>query len=649
MDLKSNPFYILNVSCSDNRRTIMSAADEMSFMLDADVCIDAQNKLTTPAKRLSAELDWFMDVDKPTLDKIRTCIANGLPIATANLIFLSKLNASLHNFLIAEETDIYELSYSILDIDKQFSSLREDHLTTLVNKCRADAKMAEISEHDVSLELTKKRESIRQCINSVLSTISDSQYIELVTMLAENCIDNASFDDGVVISDIIDLYELRMQSDIDNRTEAIYAQIQRIKNLDNDNAISEAIPGLIKRVENWDKIAQPLQLKSRASGLPHDNSEMMGREIRELVLFLHNEKGLSSEALTILKAMQAVFAEILDLSDLYTNDVRTLTEIINREKDLEGIITEFRALSNSVERLSIYGVYGDIEKFVASVTNLNSKIKACNVDNETKSKIRDSLFYMARGLAVALHNKQRPKAMTTLILRALQTEFSDIPSLRLAITKDLTAVGLPIQPPPASSTYNSSAPAKDYGYKWIIWLLIVIFGLIFACADFSTDSSTTSSTNNSSTTSYTSSSSSTNKSTKPSSTPKPANTEIKFSQSAKNGTKAYIDIKSIEPYVGIYSSYGSSASTSDYMDLSSIACQCLTSDGSYAYIYISVSDYVRYIDASVSARDIHYGNFDIKYYTPTKRIHGLVYSAETLCDGLSQDTGEKILRFNSID
>ena len=59
MDLLHNPFHILNASPRDNRRRIMELADERSLLLDSSESLEARSTLTTPRKRLAAEVAWL--------------------------------------------------------------------------------------------------------------------------------------------------------------------------------------------------------------------------------------------------------------------------------------------------------------------------------------------------------------------------------------------------------------------------------------------------------------------------------------------------------------------------------------------------------------------------------------------------------------
>lgn len=264
MALRNNPFYILRVSCSAGRREIALASDEMSLLLDSEICSKAQNELINVNKRLSAEINWFIDVDANTIDQIRSNIDNSEPISTDGLISLSRLNATLYNFSLTEFEENFELGYSVLEIDEQYTNLDVSEIVELINNNRDMAKLALVKAQDVITELGKKREEIRQIITEKLSSLNQDDYIQLATMIAEKCVADIEYEDGVVLSDVIDQYEVRIQSALEDSTDEIEKHIERIKSLANDSAVSENIDSLIRRVEKWDVLAQPLQLKSQA-------------------------------------------------------------------------------------------------------------------------------------------------------------------------------------------------------------------------------------------------------------------------------------------------------------------------------------------------------------------------------------------------
>lgn len=299
--IKSNPFYVFGLTCKANRREIMSAAEEMSFSLDQDLITEAQSVLINPKRRLSAELDWFIDADDTQIKTILHKIEAGIAISADSLTGLSRLNATLFNFSISKDNDLYKIGSAILDIDEQYSFLDANAIASQINSCRAASKMPEVQPLTVSQALNKKRESIRQIIAEKLSILEKESFVELMTLLAEKLRDGYEKDEGVVIADIINQYELRIQSELERHSEEIDSQMVKIKSLTNANSLHSEIELLIKKVRSWDRMAQPLQLKSQVSGMPHKMSEGMGRKIRAFAFYLHNEKICPKKPLELMR------------------------------------------------------------------------------------------------------------------------------------------------------------------------------------------------------------------------------------------------------------------------------------------------------------------------------------------------------------
>ncbi len=513
MALKNNPFYVLKVSCNAGRREIVSAADEMNFMLDSETSSKAQNELINLNKRLSAEINWFIDVDKDTLDSIRQSIESDEPIETDGLSGLSKLNAILFNFSLSADIDSYELGYSLLELDEQYSALDVDEITEKINHNRNEAKLGLVQVQDVAAELGKKREEIRQLITDKLSSLDQDTYVELITMLAEKCIADDEYDDGVVLSDVIDQYEVRMQSALEESTEKIENHIERIKSLANDSAVSDNINALIHRVERWDVLAQPLQLKSQASGMPHEISEHLGSELRNLALYLHNEKGLTKEALTLVNAMKSVFAELGVLSDLFENDSDALNDLLKGQKETEEILAELNALQKESEKIKSFATSSNVDNYVARVKNLDARIKSIDLDYETKTKVRESLCYMARATAIELHNTKHQTAYALTIAKALVYEFGDIPSLRSKLNEDSTTLNqqlllsnlnrtAPARPTYTSTNTRNTTSSSNSGCLIPILVIIGIVILITVISSLGGSSSKSPSTSNSPSSSY---------------------------------------------------------------------------------------------------------------------------------------------------
>ena len=332
---EGNPYLVLGVSCLDDRRKIISAAEDMSFLSDADECTEAQNTLITPNKRLSAELDWFIETDISLLNEIKTCLNNNNPIFIDNLNDLSKLNAMIYNCCISDEADSFSLGLEILDIDKQFGELNPITLTEIINNCRKIAKMAEATESDVSIELSKKRVRIRSIISEKLQSLSESDYVELVTLFAEKYIADDEYNDSGIISDIIDQYEIWAKSIMESKEEKIRECIDSIKKIDNDSKMKQAVSNLIALIKEWDMYAQPLQVTLTSRGVEDRNSRDIAIDIRDLAIYLHNEKGETALSLEITEALKVYFAELSEVLEVVSKDSETLQRLQKEKEEFE--------------------------------------------------------------------------------------------------------------------------------------------------------------------------------------------------------------------------------------------------------------------------------------------------------------------------
>lgn len=492
--LDKNPFFVLNVTCSDSRRVIASALDQLSLIYDHENYDEAQNILINPKRRLSAEIDWFVDVDSNELEGIRTCIREKKPINSENFTSLSKLNASLFNFTLIEGIDPSHIRYDILELDEQYSELDIEEITSLINDARSTANMVSTKEQDVSLEIGRKRDSISQVITSKLTEIDGDKYVELITMLANDYSELDDYDEGVIISDILNQYEIRMQSEIEERTAGITSFIEQLKGLPPNNSLKNSIQALIRQVREWDVLVQPLQLKSMATGMPHPISEEMGADLRKLALFLHNELGKSEDALTLVEAMQDTFAELGQTLAIFKSDTNVLKDLVRGEKDAEEVLAGINSLSELSERLKSNPQKSKTEEFIAELTKLNARITSAELNGELRSIARRNLYYLARDVAIVLHNEKQMTRGALMIARALVDEFSDIPELRLKLTEDVASLSqqLRIQEENQALRAQQQQAQKSNNSGCLIVFGIVI--LIIIASIFGNSSPSTSST-----------------------------------------------------------------------------------------------------------------------------------------------------------
>lgn len=338
--LEKNPFYILEVSPGEKRASIIAKAEEKAFFSEGNECEEAQSSLINPARRVSAELEWFFGLAVNQQADIINNIRNHKEISTDGLLGISLLNALVHNFSICEFEDYFEIGYAILEIDELYDALNTLELCETINKYRTQSGIAPVTESDVIDGLGKRRTAIRQIITAALETLTNADYIELVSMIAEKCIADENYEDGAIIGDVIDQYEVRMKSAIDDKMEAALALIGKVNANTNKPVIDLTVKNLISTLKEFDKYAQPLQIKSSKAGADHEQSLHLARESREFAIELHNEYDCTDASFKLIRALREIFPELTEFAEIIANDEKQITKIRkDREqfkKDLEA-------------------------------------------------------------------------------------------------------------------------------------------------------------------------------------------------------------------------------------------------------------------------------------------------------------------------
>lgn len=382
-------------------------------------------------------------------------------------------------------------------------------LMETLNECHSQAGILAVSEDEVERELSKKREQIRKFISAKTQSLSEDDYIEFITMLAEKCIADEDYEDGVVIADVVDQYELKMQSAIEAATDEITNHLERIKRIANKEGIEANISGLVRRLKKWDKLVQPLQLKSMASGVAHQVSDRVGYDLRDLCLWLHNEQEMTEVALSLVNTLKEIFAEIGNLSDVFTSDSNALNKILRENKDSKEIIEGIKAVERIIAKwkgpdestnpymLATNAITDNVvNDLIAKVKTLNARIKAINADEETITQLRTALCITAREGAIYAHNEKHKTALALSIAKMLLVEFGDLEELRGKLSEDVSALNRQLIALNASrSTYtpsyqptrsNSSGSSKK---GWIIAAIIFAIIIIIAIASGNDNSS----------------------------------------------------------------------------------------------------------------------------------------------------------------
>ena len=339
-----NPFKVLGVSPIAGRRTIVGQAEEQALLQNADLIADARAILTNPQKRIAAEASWFLDCSDEEIDDIKSYIADELArnsndgYAWGNRSPLTQLNIQLACIDAQDFSNVNSAKYYILGISRLFEAVDSEDILSLINQARQTAGFPEVTKlQDVDAALAEIRVEIRQAISQKLQNLAIDQYVQTVTALSESYSGNERYKGHAVLEDVIADYQVFINDTLQKNGRDIIAASDRIAHSAEQINIEQDVDALIEQLYEWDKYAQPLQLGALTKGSAHELSMEILQKLRGLALKLNNQYSLSAESLKITKAIQEVFKELPEFSELLTKDSETLTRIV-AEQEVNDIV-----------------------------------------------------------------------------------------------------------------------------------------------------------------------------------------------------------------------------------------------------------------------------------------------------------------------
>lgn len=760
---QNNPFNVLNLKCDATRQDIAAAVDENEFVLGSEKCTVAQGALSNPSKRLTAELDWFPDINDVLSAFLRSCVNQNLVIPLTSLGGVSKINAMLFNLTLSSNLEADVLCDQVRTIDQDYCALCADSILQIINLLHEKARIGQVTLTDVERELGRKREDIARLLSELLRKLPEQQYVSSVTRVAE-AVKDSQDNSGVIITDIIDQYEIWVRSELESRMKGIDSEIEKIKSsADSEEKTKVSIKKLIEDVKEWNTYAYPIEIRVGQTGI--DNSEIsnLAYKLRSLGLFLNNDKNQTDNAALLTSELKRVFAQLPEVAARLEKDDSDLRGIQQERQEQERIEKE-NCQADKVYSVDIIGQSYSIPPFctccMKPTTNqetltfssqtyrgrtttthttraqlpvcqdcLNHRSKHSGLVGAVRFwsafigalvtlfimifiKIEDfpailigcavavglHLLQMAKRKTKALPEEHSSRLASAEILSFTQPMYSSLKnvfgadagaSIRFTFTNWKYAQlfqkanaghasevreGRRINSA-KSTSYSDIDDSKVFSAFKTIGIFL-LFAILIAAGNQHKD--ITSLVPNSPLAVQTVTSSPRSSTTKPSNTKKPTSsssskttnptkapststssktssssaTEKAYSSSAGLYDKVYVDVSSLIPSVGIYTTYNNnsySALSKLYSDYDYFVCECTTSTGKKVYVYISTSDYKKYFDSTVST-SVSNSTANMMNYSPAARIHGKVISSSSALDTLPTKIGSStVIEFISVD
>ena len=180
-----------------------------------------------------------------------------------------------------------------------------------------------------------------------------------------------------------------------------------------------------EELEQWDEIAQPLQLAHESKGADEAHSKELYEKIRATAFNLAHDEDRLHEALRITKLSKQVFAELPWAAEALMEDARVLNDVIadkTKNKLLVLLATAFKEarddLDGTSKKLVSHGFSSDAPDPIGAIHRGYANL----LSNDTDTEIRDIGANMVRNLSIALFNEREDALQAKMLTSQLAAD-----------------------------------------------------------------------------------------------------------------------------------------------------------------------------------------------------------------------------------
>ena len=234
---------------------------------------------------------------------------------------------------------------------------------------------------------------------------------------------------------------------------------------------------LEKKLLEWDKYAQPIQLIEEGKGFDEKRSSEICNKLRDIALHLHNNEDKSEISLRITKLLHTVFPELPEAAKDLAHDLDALEKIVDEKHRGEKLKKRLAAFKNAVANAAVANASSIhlIETFLAVGVKppaflIDALSALLNEYPELASE--EKLWFAGRDVAVEYHNKHGATGLAlhlTNELLALAKQHQCDQSIYEKFNDDKNVLEKIVSRSKATVKKSSNS-----GYLWAIGIIIYI-------------------------------------------------------------------------------------------------------------------------------------------------------------------------------
>lgn len=326
---------MLGVTNRDDRSRILEAAEERSLTHDPDLCQQARAILTTPRRRLEAELSWFPGTAPKAATQALTATVSQL--AQLPLAGLAKANA--FEFSASEWTpkSAGEVKEFLGGLSEAVSEIDAEQLLREVNEDRDIAGFPQVTSVDLIEEVLRdRRQAWRRSAMDLLNRSQTDIMIEGIYTLVEELVDEDRFPE--FMHELIADYALRAQPFMSRELAGAEKLVAKARDVAGrrSEALLPIFNAMEELLETWEQLTRPIQLSATVLGKRDAESENLAFMFRSLSVDLNNDHSLISEARRVADMVGEHFSALPRIVAQVEEDTAALDELAASAEEKEA-------------------------------------------------------------------------------------------------------------------------------------------------------------------------------------------------------------------------------------------------------------------------------------------------------------------------
>jgi hypothetical protein len=198
------------------------------------------------------------------------------------------------------EHDADDLAEFIMETAYLAEELSPEDVLRDINEDRAVSGFPEVRALDqIEAELNGAQAVLPWiAIKDALDRLPPMTLIQVMTETVDGVTSGGEDHAPGLIDDLVDSYEVETQGILQKEAENVHKLIKAAREHagSGEAAVKPYVDKLDAVARNWDKIAQPIQLSSKARGIDHEASRDLAYEIRSLAIDLFNKHDMLAQS-----------------------------------------------------------------------------------------------------------------------------------------------------------------------------------------------------------------------------------------------------------------------------------------------------------------------------------------------------------------